>query len=258
MDNEPRRMIVVGTGGVGNWLSRGLAMLLAHKYPGSILLLVDGDTFEPKNAERQFFKDVGKKAVVLASELQAMYPNTFIVPDDRWVISEDSTDESGVKPSDLIEENDVVFATVDNFAARKLLFDAGREFDNIDIFTGGNDHELFGSVYHYQRRNGKDITDHPADYHAELENPPDRNPGELSCQERAQLEGGTQLTAVNMAVSSMLLARTHVTIVKGEEDEAAEIMFDLATGESSPYDRRVIEETVDLTENSQPLAELSK
>lgn len=234
------RMVVVGAGGVGGWLLEGLARMLEYREPGSALIIVDGDNFEPKNKERQNFVQMGNKAVVRQKELQPLFPNTFIVADDRWVIGETdhkSKDKKGVVATELLQDGDVVYATVDNFAARKLLFDAARTFDNIDIFTGGNDDALMGSTYHYQRRGGVDITDHPAEYHPEFDSPPDRNPGELSCQERAELEGGTQLIATNMAVAAWLLGRTQKVILDGEEDRESESMFDLGLGLASSADR---------------------
>lgn len=238
--SDARRFVVVGAGGTGGWLCEGIARMLEFRIPGSALVIVDGDTFEPKNAERQNFEDIGNKAVVRAKTLQPYFPNTFIIPDERWVVKSvpaNKKDAQQVAATDLLEENDVVYAVVDNFAARKVIFDAAREFKNIDIFTGGNDDQLYGSVYHYQRRDDHDVTDHPVDLHPELANPPDRNPGELSCQERAELEGGTQLLATNMAVAGFLLARTEKTILNGEEDKESEIMFDLGEGLAQAYDR---------------------
>jgi len=238
--SEARRFVIVGAGGTGGWLCEGIARMLEFRIPGSALLIVDGDTFEPKNAERQNFEDIGNKAVVRAKALQPQFPNTFIIPDERWVVESvpaDKKEAQQVAARDLLEENDVVYAVVDNFAARKVIFDAAREFSNIDVFTGGNDDQLYGSVYHYQRRDDEDVTDHPVELHPELADPPDRNPGELSCQERAELEGGTQLLATNMTVAGFLLARTEKTILNGEEDKESEIMFDLGLGLSQAYDR---------------------
>ena len=117
--------------------------------------------------------------------------------------------------------------------------DAAKKFNNIDVFAGGNDDQLYGSIYHYQRKNGEEVTLHPSEMHPEYVNPPDRNPGELSCQERAEIEGGTQLLAVNMGVAAWLLARAHKTIFEEQEDSESEIYFDMAVGLSQPFDRRV-------------------
>jgi molybdopterin/thiamine biosynthesis adenylyltransferase len=241
MNNE-RRFILVGAGGIGTWLAAGLVRLLEWKFPGSALIIVDGDTFEEKNKERQDFIKLGNKAVVKAAELVPHFPNTTIIPLAKWVVDDNfagvtDDDSPKITASQLIRENDVVFAVVDNFAARKIIFDAASKLNNVDVFTGGNDDDLFGSIYHYQKRDGVEITAHPAEYHPEYNNPPDKNPGELSCQDRAQIEGGTQLLATNMAVASFILGRVQKTIVSNQSPEETEIFFDLGLGKSEPYNR---------------------
>jgi len=241
-ENMPKRFILIGAGGIGNWLASGLVRLLEWKYPGSALIIVDGDNYEEKNRERQEFTKIGNKAVVKATELVSQFPNTTIIPIPKWVVSDDFTgiaDENSPKitASQLIQENDVVFAVVDNFAARKIIFDTAARLDNIDVFTGGNDDGLFGSTYHYQKRDGIEITAHPAEFHPEYENAPDKNPGELSCQDRAKIEGGTQLLATNMAVAAYLLGRVQKTIVSNQSPEETEIFFDLGNGLAQPFNR---------------------
>lgn len=244
MSKDPRRVIIVGAGGIGTWLSAGIVRMLEWKYPGSTLVIVDGDNYEAKNLERQDFTQIGNKASVKAFELSKQFVETNIFPLPKWVVADDfdqTLDENSnkIKASDLISENDIVIAVVDNFAARKILFDAAQNIDNVDVFTGGNDDNLFGSVYHYQRRNGLDVTAHPATTHSEYLNPPDRNPGEMSCQERAELEGGTQVLATNMAVAAFILGRIQKTIVSDQSPEETEIYFDLGLGMSQPYNRMV-------------------
>jgi molybdopterin/thiamine biosynthesis adenylyltransferase len=241
---DPKRIIVVGAGGVGTWLSAGLVRMLEWKYPGSALIIVDGDTYEQKNLERQDFAQMGNKASVKALELSKQFNNTTVIPIPKWVVSDEhpptDDDSNKIKASQLITENDIVIAVVDNFSARKIIFDAASKIDNIDVFTGGNDDNLFGSVYHYRRRNGVDITAHPSETHPEYQNPPDRNPGEMSCQERAEVEGGTQLLATNMAVAAFILGRIQHTIVSDQSPEQSEIYFDLGLGMAQPYNRMVV------------------
>jgi len=242
MSNQPKRFILVGAGGIGTWLAAGLVRLLEWKFHGSALIIVDGDTYEEKNKERQDFLKLGNKAVVKAAELVPQFPNTTIIPLPKWVVDDNfngvtDDDSPKITASQLIREGDVVFAVVDNFAARKILFDAATKLNNIDVFTGGNDDDLFGSIYHYQKRDGVEITAHPAEFHPEYDNPPDKNPGELSCQDRSQIEGGTQLLATNMAVASFILGRVQKTIVSNQSPEETEIFFDLGLGKSEPYNR---------------------
>jgi len=256
MTDEPRRLVVVGAGGVGTWLAQALVRMLEYKLPGSMLVIVDGDNFEQKNKERQSFKGAGNKADVLAHELQGDFPNTMIVPLAKWVVAdepesdEEEVDEDGVRSagvvtaSKLLQEDDVIYAVVDNFKARKDICDAARSYDNIDIFLGGNDEELYGSVYQYRRRDGVDITEHPSVRSEEYVNPPDRNPGELSCAERAEIDGGTQLIAANFGVVAFLLGRTQATILTDGNFLANDVKFDLGHGLAQAYDRTVEEAEV--------------
>jgi molybdopterin/thiamine biosynthesis adenylyltransferase len=241
-DNSPKRIVLVGAGGIGTWLAEGVARMLEWKFPGSALILVDGDNYEAKNMERQSFTKMGNKASVKALELTQSFTNTVFIPIPKWVVDDNfngvtDDDSPKIKASDLIVDGDIVLAVVDNFAARKILFDAASKLNNVDVFTGGNDDELFGSIYHYQRRDGQDITEHPVVFHPEYQSPPDKNPGEMSCQERAEVNGGTQLLATNMAVASFILGRIHKTIVNKQNPEESEIYFDLGIGKSEPYNR---------------------
>jgi molybdopterin/thiamine biosynthesis adenylyltransferase len=243
---DSKRVVLVGAGGIGTWLAEGVVRLLEWKYPGSALIIVDGDSYEQRNLERQSFTQVGNKASVKALELTKQFNQTLVIPIPKWVVSDDhpETDEESTKirATQLLAEGDIVLAVVDNFAARKILFDAASKLNNVDVFTGGNDDNLFGSIYHYRRRDGVDITSHPVETHPEYQNPPDRNPGEMSCQERAEVEGGTQILATNMAVAAMILGRIQHTIVSEQNPEQSEIYFDLGLGMSQPYNRMVVQE----------------
>lgn len=246
MAHDPVRVVIVGCGGVGGWLANFVAPCLEYGAPGSQLILVDGDAFEPKNKARQKFSKLGNKAQVLRGDLMAQFPNTIIIGMAAWLVSEgkETTDsdpeEAGVikiNPSQLLQEGDFVFPTVDNFAARALLFNAAKDYKNIDVLTAGNEDDLTGSSWHYCRRDGRDITAHPEIFHEEVTNPPDRNPGELSCAERAKLDGGTQVITANVVAASLLLAKVTNYILGTEAQRAAslelvETHFDWALGQA--------------------------
>lgn len=249
MNNQnPKRVIMVGAGGIGTWLAAGVARMLEWKFPGSALIIVDGDNYEAKNLERQDFTQLGNKATVKALELTKQFRNTNFFGVPKWVVPHEGKsypDDSGkISVKDLIKEDDIVLAVVDNFAARKIIFDAASELENIDVFTGGNDDNLFGSIYHYRKRDGVEITAHPSTTHDEYQNPPDRNPGEMSCQERAEIEGGTQILATNMAVAAFILARIQKTIIFNQNPEESEIYFDLGLGMSQPYNRMIEQQLI--------------
>ena len=252
------RFIVVGAGGVGSHLAEPLARMLEWSSEEQhALIIVDGDYYEPKNKERQSFSKIGNKAEVLAADIQPKFEKTIIAPMPRWVVAEvseeeqdpDDVDEFGnpnaakIAANALIQEGDIVYAVVDNFSARKIILEAARELDYVDIFTAGNDDDLFGSLYHYRRVDGEDVTQNPIDFKPEYIDPPDRNPGELSCQERAEIDGGTQLIAINFTVAALLLGRTQAAIIEDREDndalESSELYFDVREGLMQSYDRRV-------------------
>lgn len=247
---DPFRAVVIGAGGVGTWLCHGLARQLEFSAPGSGLIIVDGDAFEAKNLERQAFTGQGNKASVLANDLDKQFPRTIIIPMPSWVVDkvdageakeeqDDGSVVTKIAASDLLCDGDVVYAVVDNDACRKTLIEAASKLDNVDIFTAGNDEEYFGSVYHYRRRDGRDVTINPLENHPEYENPSDRNPGDLSCQERAEIEGGTQLVATNMTVAAYLLGRTHKVIIADQDVTESEIFFDIGVGLAQSNDRSI-------------------
>lgn len=242
-DEEPLNILIAGVGGIGTALADDLAKICEYRRPGSIITLVDGDRFEEKNKERQNFKEMGNKAVVKAAELTEMFEETIFIPLPCWIVEEmdeavedpDSEVEDEDRPSlthiqasDLMQDGLVIFAVVDNFKCRAILVNAAKELDNVDVFLGGNDDKMYGTTYHYQRRDGKDVTADPMHWQPELVDPPDRNPGEMSCEERARIDGGTQLVATNRLVSSLLLARTQHCLIEGNEPgKGASIFFDV-------------------------------
>lgn len=266
IEEEPLTFVIVGVGGIGTALADDATKMLEYKRPGSFMILVDGDTFEEKNKERQNFSEMGNKADVKAKELTKKFTATTVVPLAKWVVEEveaiegaEETDEDNPDPStsdsvktkiavsELLDEGQVVFAVVDNFKARAIICKEAENYDNIDVFMGGNDDALFGSVYHYQRRGGKDITCPPHYWHPELENPPDRNPGDMSCEERAKIEGGTQLVATNRMVASLMLGRIQHCILNGNPPgPGASIYFNLEDASFSADHRPPPGETVEV------------
>jgi len=254
------RFIVIGVGGTGGWLSMGLAASIefTKEIDPKLLILVDGDNFEPKNQERQHFQQLGNKAEVRAAEIQPLYPRTFITPKNAWVVDEvPETEQEGTRviaASALLEDGDIVFLCVDNFRCRADVVAAAAKIPNIHVFLVGNGgvedgDEYFGSVYHYQRVDGEDVTANPLEFKPELFDPPDRNPGLMSCQERAALDGGTQIIWTNMAVAAWAGSKVSRLIFSPPEEDDAddwdECMFDLRRGAALPYFRKVgVEEMV--------------
>ena len=264
-------VILIGCGGVGIKLAKDVARMLEFQAPYSTLTLVDGDFYEPKNKNRQEFEKLGNKASVLASTLAEEFEDTFVIDKASWVVGEyppkdesqkevEETDDQVEDKNDeeddekpeatlitaeyLLFEDAIVFCVVDNNAARKVVFEAAEKLNNIDVLTGGNDDELFGSVYHYRRRDGQDMITHPFEVQPEIANPEDKNPGDLSCEERAKLEGGQQTVAANSAVAAYLAGKMSLIVGEAEADddkllETAQIFFDLKQGLALAHDQRI-------------------
>lgn len=189
---------VIGLGGIGTallaFLPRYLAFDQARRKERDILTLIDGDHYEPNNMQRQAFGEFGDKADVKAREVRR----------EQEYLAVNSIVEY-VKPdniANIIEEGNVVFLGVDNHKTRKLVSDHCGTLRNVVLVSGGN--ELTdGNVQVYVRKGGVDVTPSLSKYHPEIENPADKRPDEMSCEELAQSR--PQLLFTNAAVAVAML-----------------------------------------------------
>ena len=269
---KPLRIKIVGIGGVGSYLAEWVSMSCAFHAPDSVLFLIDGDTFEPKNKERQNFTEIGFKARVVAKELQDQFPNVFLCAVPSWIVApgmesivEEGDEENGVSKisaTDFFEDGDIIILAVDNNACRSEVFKAASQLNDVDVFSGGNGEvktgdPLFGSVYHWRRRDGADVNGSPLQYHEdEFLHPTDRNPGELSCQERMKLDGGIQVLAANVSVAAIILAKMTMTVFSSNVEEIelgvnqGEVYFDWSVGLARANERPVVESTEEKSDDS--------
>ena len=185
----------IGAGGIGGCLLRLLCQYLAFEKPGSAIVIIDGDKFEPKNAQRQQFTSLGNKAEVSATDLSRLYPQLRISARGEYGV--------GDNIYGLIEERDEVFSCVDNHATRKLISDRAEELEDILLISGGNT-LTDGNAQIFLRRNGEDVTLPIVNkFHPELAHPTDKNPGDLSCGE--QMESTPQILLTNNMVAAIML-----------------------------------------------------
>lgn len=190
-----KKVKVVGIGGIGGMLLPPLVRFLRYHVPQCELTLIDGDRFEPHNAERQAFDELGNKAEIVARRLLREFPEMVIRAAPEFVTEETATR--------LIREHDVVCAGVDNHKTRKILSDRAGELTDVLVISGGNELTT-GSVQVYVRKGGEDLTLPLANgYHPEIAAPQDHLPGE-HCEERLQRE--PQLLITNNAVASSMLS----------------------------------------------------
>lgn len=229
------RVKVIGLGGIGcallDYLPRYLSYSkpdesLPHSVAGKVrLVLVDGKQYEMRKAERQSFSQMGNKANIKCGEIARAFENLSVRAIDEFVTPENITS--------IIQEGDVVFLGVDNHKTRKLVSDYCQSLQNVVVFSGGN--ELTdGNVQIYVRENGVDIRLPLTEFHKEINNPADKSPHEMSCQELAEA-GSPQLLFVNAkAAIEMLCAFYNWQHGKLCYDEN---YFDITLGKTNPKDR---------------------
>jgi molybdopterin/thiamine biosynthesis adenylyltransferase len=208
---------VIGLGGVGSILIERLCRFLNYSSDyDAELLLVDGDSYEMKNYERQEFNQIGNKADVKSTELMMKFPE---VPIDSF---EAYINETNI--AEVVREGDIVFICVDNHKTRNIISNYSMQLKNVTIISGGN--ELTdGNVQIYVRREGKDLTPDLCAYHPEIANPEDQLPDEMSCEERSN--SVPQLYFVNLGVATIMCWAFYKTIVEGQVDQHSEIYFDM-------------------------------
>jgi molybdopterin/thiamine biosynthesis adenylyltransferase len=213
---EPMKIVVIGLGGVGSILCERLARFLNYSSNDEAqLVLVDGDTYEPKNYERQEFTQMGNKAEIKAGDLEDQYPNMELDFYPAFI------NESNI--SYAIKEGDIVFVCVDNHKTRKIINNYCKQLNDVTLFSGGNEF-TDGNVQIYIRKGGKDLTPDLCAYHPEIENPVDKLPEEMSCEELANSE--PQLYFTNLFVATLMCGAFYNVVVKNEVG-ASEVYFDM-------------------------------
>ena len=128
------KFYVIGVGGTGSLLARDLPKLLlgtSHK-----MMLVDGDTVESKNIERQGYQsqDVGdNKALALSRKINSLYPIECEF-DDKFCTYESLfaliQDDKGYVP--------VIIGCVDNDATRMILEKVFKKLDDVIYIDSAN------------------------------------------------------------------------------------------------------------------------
>ena len=238
------RTIVIGCGGIWAYLSQAICRISANPNNSAPkeLILVDGDEFTISNFERQDMREEDeneKKSEVHAKRIIDVFRELSVQS-----VSEFLTKENADK---IIQDKSIILSCVDNHATRKLISEEARKKSDVIVISGGND--LFdGSVHLYMVFGGEPLTQNLEDIHPEVKNPEDRNPGELSCEERAELPGGGQLPASNLLAASWMatyFASIVELIPRGKEvleealKELSEVYFDARKFAAVVYNRAV-------------------
>jgi hypothetical protein len=226
---------LIGLGGVGGIAARYLVGFLAAASDPVRVLLIDGDEFEPRNAERMLFSSCGNKASVVRDDLLE-----FVEGGSLTLAAVEEYVSAG-NLQRLIVEGDVVLLCVDNHATRKLVSDHCRGLRNVCLISGGNDgvgedgagrtqRGSFGNVQVHRRREGVDETPPIDAFHPEIESPRDSLPDDVSCSEAVL--SVPQLLFTNLATASALLNAFFLHACR--ELRYPELCFDIAEGLMRP------------------------
>lgn len=189
---------IIGIGGVGGILLPILAKYLNYYQKESSITMtaIDGDAYEDENKTRQFFHRIGNKAEVSIERIKSQFPDLICEFKAEYI----TTDNIEY----LIEERDILFLAVDNHKTRLLVSDFCENYlDDAVLISGGNEY-IDGNMQIYIRKEGENITLPIANsFHPEIQNPKDKSPDELGCEEI--IESEPQLIFTNNFIAAIML-----------------------------------------------------
>jgi hypothetical protein len=229
---------IIGLGGVGSIVTRYGAMLLATlaKVGNVRLVLIDGDVFEASNATRMFFSGYGNKAAVTRADLLPRFADSRLT---MLAIEEYVTPENCPR---LLQDRDIVIATVDNHASRKLISDyCAAHLNNVVLISGGNDgvgpdsagkirRGTYGNCQIFIRSEGRDLSPSLTRYHSEIGNPADQLPTDQGCAEL--VSSVPQLLLANLQAAAAILNTLWLHLCNASH--YSELAFDIAEGLMRP------------------------
>lgn len=225
------RYVVVGAGGTGTHLIPPLLTYLSAYYGGSDkniwqLGVIDGDSVEKKNFDRQLFEPFTINDNKASASIGPYKHMNNLVAIKEYLGAENI--------SRYITEGSTVLICVDNFPVRALIEDHALSLNDVTIINGGNEWDT-GSCQIWVRRNGKNETPPISFLHPEIRQPGE-NRAEMSCQQIAELPGGGQLISANMASAMHML--NALIAVHADNIQWTELQFNLAKGETYGVDLR--------------------
>lgn len=192
----PERIVLVGLGGIGSQLLPSLVRYLAFRpEPRPVLVLVDGDAYEPANQTRQVFPD-GAIGSNKAEALAMAYHGGLTIQAVADYLTDDNVAE-------LIRDGDLVLLAVDNHWTRSVVDRHLACLDEVTLVSGGND-ETDGNVQLVRRRGGAFVDGSLAEIHSEIGRATEAEFAARNGCER-QAEERPQLVVTNLMVASAML-----------------------------------------------------
>jgi len=190
-----KNYVMIGAGGTGTHLLGPLVAYLGTKKESWALTVIDGDSVEDKNLERQLFHP----AMVTMNKAEAsLLPYKHL---ENIVAVRDYLGASNI--AEFIPDNSTVLICVDNFPIRAMIESHCNTLPNVVVINGGNERES-GSCQIWERGGGKNTTPPLSYNHPEIL-APGKTRADMTCEETAQLPGGEQLIVTNMASANYML-----------------------------------------------------
>ena len=222
---------VIGLGGVGSALCDNLFRFVNYLDGEFNITLVDGKSYKERNRVRQSFSNFGNKARIKRRDLIATFDNLEVSTCTDYVTSRNV--------NRIIEEDDVIFLCVDNHRTRKIVSDYCTTLEKVVLISGGNEF-VDGNVQIYIRENGKKITPSLTDYHPEIDNPEDRSPDQMSCEELAVSEPQVLFANITVALIMCWYFYDLVGVGNVRSGKNSEVYFDMEMMNVRPAQRVVI------------------
>jgi len=226
--------LLIGAGGTGTHMLPALSRLLAyHPDAPKRLVIMDGDTYEAKNAQRQlgYIPDANKAeaaaALISPDVLEALTVETRPVYADTYQLREviESHRRTGT------ERPLVVLCAVDNHATRKLVLDTCDAVGCSYLYISpGNDYDTGRVLIFGRDEHGTAICADPREVYPDIGAPKDRRPSNnrRGCFE-AQESTPQLITANAMAATISLHYLECFLSGRFTSEPPTEILFDLST-----------------------------
>ena len=213
---------IIGLGGIGSSLAPFISRYLSFANPGGSVsvTLIDGDSYEEGNRDRQVFAELENKVGETADRLNREFPGITHMGLGEYVTQENI--------DFTINEEDLVLLAVDNHMTRKIVSEHCERLNDITLISGGNDLED-GNVLVYIKRGRKEITPPITHMHPEIGEARDKLPTELSCQEQAESEPQIFFANLEAAIGMCNALRSVLTIEDITKFPYSEVYFDINT-----------------------------
>ena len=195
---KPVKIVLVGCGGIGSWVSGPLMRFLnAERYTAEIHVW-DGDRYALSNQTRQEFaaQDLGlNKAEALVQAVQANYRGLRLVAHPEFIVPDNVRE--------AISERSIILSAVDNHPARALIEKQALGLNHIAVLSAGNE-RYDGNVHVLLRKNARNLTEPLLTRHPEIARMKSGDRASMGCEDLIE-EGQTQLLVTNFVAAAALM-----------------------------------------------------